>query len=73
MIKVSIEVDSGTARSGMAVRAGSISRALSIAETLYPGAHIRVVFPIEPEAFFVGDPAATPGPVEFEMPERAAG
>jgi hypothetical protein len=61
VVRVSIEVDSGAARFGFAVRAESIRQALSIAETLYPGADARVIFPIEPEGFFDEDPAATPG------------
>ena len=67
MVRVSIEVDSGAARFGLAVRAESIRQALSIAEVLYPGADARVVFPIDPEGFFDEDPAATPGPDGLEM------
>jgi hypothetical protein len=46
---------------------------LSIAEALYPGADARVVFPIEPEGFFVEEPAATPGPIGTEMVQGVAG
>lgn len=74
MIKVSVEVNNGgVARFGLSVRAESIGRAVSIAESLYPGSKTRVVFPIEPETFFVEDPAAMAGPVELEMPESVAG
>jgi hypothetical protein len=73
MLRVAIEVVSGTARFGMAVRAESIRRALDIAEALYPGAVAQLIFPIEPEGFFVEDPAATPGPVELEIPHNVAG
>ena len=73
MVRVSIEVDSGAGRFGLEVRAESIARALSIAEALYSGADARVVFPIEPEGFFVEDPAATPGPVGLEVLESLAG
>ncbi len=73
MVWVSIEVDSGAGRFGLEVRAESIARALSIAKALYPGADARVVFPIEPEGFFVEDSAATPGPVGLEMTQGVAG
>jgi len=66
-------VDTGAARFGLAVRAESIGRALSLAETLYPGADVRLVSSIEPEGFFVEDPAATPGPVGLEVLESLAG
>ena len=55
------------------VRAESIERALGIAEALYPGVDTRLVFPIEPEGFFVEDPAAAPEPVEPEMAQGVAG
>jgi hypothetical protein len=45
----------------------------SIARTLYPGAQIRVIFPIEPECFFVIDSAATVESVELETPQTTAG
>ena len=73
MVRVSIEVDTGAARFGLTVRAESIGRALGLAKALYPGADARVVFPIEPEGFFVEDPAATPGPVGLEVLESVAG
>ena len=73
MVRVSIEVDTGAARFGLAVRAESIGRALSLAETLFPGADVRLVSSIEPEGFFVEDPAARPGPVRPEMAWDVAG
>lgn len=73
MVRVSIEVHRDTSRLVMVVRAESIRRALSIAQALHPDADVRLVLPIEPEGFFVEDPAATPGPVGLEMLERAAG
>jgi hypothetical protein len=66
-------VDTGAARFGLTVRAESIGRALDLAEALHPGADVRLVFPIEPEGFFVEDPAATPGPVGLEVLESVAG
>ena len=73
MIQVSIEVGSGAACFRLAVRAESIGRAVSIVKTRYPGGNVRMVFPIEPAAFFVKDLLAAAGPVEIEMPESIAG
>jgi len=58
MIKVSIEVHSGTARFAVAVQAKSIQRALSIVAARYPEGVARVKFPIDQERFFVEDAAA---------------
>jgi hypothetical protein len=70
MIEFSIEVGNGAARFGVAVRAESSRRAV---ETRYPDADVRVVYPIDPEAFFVREPAASACSFEFEMPESVAG
>jgi hypothetical protein len=72
MVRVSIEVRNGAARLNVMVRAKSIRRALSIAGNRYPGSDVRVRFPIDPESFFVKDPAATEGPIVFEKRERIA-
>jgi hypothetical protein len=67
MIRVSIDVDAG--RSRLTVRAGSIRRALEVAEDQNPGCTLRVVFPLDPETFFVRDEAAEVG---SEVAEIAA-
>ena len=59
MIEVSVEVREGAAPVRVTVRAESITRAISIIEERHPGRDVRVVFPIEPEDFFVGDPNET--------------
>ena len=58
MVKVSIEVYSGTARCAVAIKAQSIQQALSIVAARYPSNASRVKFPINPESFFVEDSAA---------------
>jgi hypothetical protein len=73
MIEVLVEVGNDAARFGVAVRAESIQRAVGIAKVYYPGADARVAYPIDPEAFFVREPAAPAGLVELRMPESAAG
>jgi hypothetical protein len=72
VVRVSIEVRNGAARFNVAVLAGSIRRALSIAENRYPGSDVKVEFPIDPNDFFVKDPAAKEGPIEFKKRGRMA-
>ncbi len=73
MIKVSFEVGSGSASFGVAVRAESIRQAVDVAEARYPGCDVRLVFPIDPESFFVRGPAGAAGTIELEIPENIAG
>jgi hypothetical protein len=55
MKKIAIEVRSSAARFKVALLAESIEGALEIARRYNPGKECRVVFPIDPESFFVGD------------------
>jgi hypothetical protein len=56
MIRISIEVSRGAAlKSKVAVQAESIKDALESARRYNPGKDCKVVFPIDPEDFFVGD------------------
>ena len=55
MIRISVQVSSGTARFEVAVQAESIERALEIAARQNPGKGCEVTFPIDPETFFVED------------------
>ena len=68
MVRVTVDIESGTARYRVAVQAESSRRALKIVEGLNPGRDFQVTFPIAPETFFVRDPAATVGPVGREKP-----
>ena len=67
MVRVSIDVDAG--RSRLSVRAGSIRRAMEVAEEQNPGCALRVVFPLDPETFFVREEAVGVG---SEVAEIAA-
>ena len=58
MIRISVEVSSGAARFRVMVQAESIERALEIARRHNPDKECRVTFPLDPETFFVEDPAA---------------
>ena len=54
MVRVFIEVECGVAgTTAMAVTAESIMRALEIAGERNPGCALNVVFPLDPDTFFV--------------------
>jgi hypothetical protein len=54
MIRVCIEVDRDTANpTTLFVRAASIVRALEVAGAQNPGCALKVVFPLDPDTFFV--------------------
>ena len=72
MVKVSVEVRSGAARFRVCVQARSIRSALGLVGARYPRGEFGVVFPIEPEGFFVDGPAAPAGMVETEHREKLA-
>ena len=61
MIRVLVEVRSGTTRFRATVWAEGIAQALNLVDASYPDAETRVLFPIEPEAFFARGSAGTPG------------
>ena len=64
MAKISGEVRCGTARSRWGMKAKSINRALGPVGGRYPEGEIRVLLLIEPERFFVEEPAAVVGIVD---------
>jgi hypothetical protein len=66
MVKVSVGVRSGTARFRVSVQAESIRRALGLVGARYPHGEVRLVFPVETEGFFVGQPTAVAGMVGAE-------
>ena len=61
MIQVSVEVREGAVPFRVAVQAESIGRAVSVIEGRHPGREVRVVFPIDPEEFFLGGSEKTGG------------
>jgi hypothetical protein len=61
MIRVSMEVREGTALSRATVQAKSIREAVSITRERYPGRDVQVIFPIDPEDFFIEGPAEENG------------
>ena len=61
MIRVSMEVREETALSRATVQAESISEAVNITRRRYPGRDVRVMFPIDPEDYFIEGPAEENG------------
>ena len=59
MIRISVNVSSGTSRFSVAIQAESIERALEIVAGQNPGKKYEVAFPIDPETFFVDDSVGT--------------
>ncbi len=55
MIRVFVEVHEEAAPRRVEVRAGSISQAVRTIEKGHPGRTVQVVFPIDPEEFFIED------------------
>ena len=72
MVKVSIVVRNGAAHFNVAVKAQSIERAVSVVRGSYPGCAVRVKFPIDPEGFFMNEPAPRTGIVEVDQPDLLA-
>ena len=60
MFQVLLEVYSGALPFIVSVRAESLLRAVDVTKDSYPGSDVRVVFPIDPEEFFVKE-VDTPG------------
>lgn len=69
MVGTLIQVESDNARIVVVVRAESIQQAVGLAEGRYPGNRIRLVFPLDPETFFVRGSGAEAGLVELEASE----
>ena len=59
MIRISVQVSSGTTRFRVAIQAESIEQALESAARQNPGKECEVTFPINPDSIFVEDSVAT--------------
>jgi hypothetical protein len=70
MVRVSIEVGSGVARFRVGIQACSIQRAVSLVQRLYSTSDDRVIFPIDPEGFFVEDTLGAEGLIEGAKPQE---
>jgi hypothetical protein len=72
MVRIRILIQEGASSFGVSVQAQSIRRAVEIAAARYPGADLRVSFPIDAEAYFVEKPGARPARLGCGEPERMA-
>ena len=72
LVRISVEVRSGTARFRVGVQAKSIRKALGMVGGRYPHGEVRVLFPIEPEGFFVHEPSAPARVVGHEQIDQEA-
>lgn len=72
MIRVSVEVSSRVGSDfRVMVCAQTIGRALSMANHHYPDSEIRIVFPIDPDTFFAGEPVPVSGLIQEMLDETA--
>jgi hypothetical protein len=73
MVRLSVEVCSGSTSFRATVWAEDIKQALSLVKDCYPRTEVNVIFPIEPEDFFVEEDVHLSGVVHAEIPEEAVG
>jgi ribosomal protein L11 len=73
MICVTVEIREGAITRQVRVTAPSITRALRIAGDGMPGHRVRLVFPIDPEAFFVLEITTTGRLPEMERVDGSPG
>ena len=71
MIRASIEVGNETGCFSVVVCAEYIEQAVRFVTDVYPGCAVRVKFPLDPETFFVEDPAVEMGMPALATPEEA--
>ena len=72
MVNVLIEVRNGTDHFNVPVKAQSIQQAANVVRVSYPDCGVRVKFPIDPEGFFVNEPAPRAAMVGIDQLELLA-
>jgi hypothetical protein len=70
VVRVSIEVRNGATRFRVGVQTASIQGAISLVKAYYFAADVRVIFPIDPECFFVKDAIAKEGLIRRGRPQE---
>jgi hypothetical protein len=70
VVRVSIEVRNSATRFRVGVQATSIQGAISLVKAFYFAEDIRVIFPIDPEGFFVKEAIAKEGLIERGKPQE---
>jgi hypothetical protein len=69
-VRTSVEVRCGPERFRVGAQAQSIEGAVNLVKGLYSTKDVKVVFPIDPEGFFVGDSLAAEGLIERDKPQE---
>jgi hypothetical protein len=64
VVRVLVEVRNGAARFRVGVQASSIQSALNLVKGIHSTKDVKVVFPIDPEGFFVTDALVAEGLVQ---------
>ena len=72
MVRIWVQVRSGTARFRVGVQAPSIRMALSLLGGRYPQGEVGVAFPIAPGGFFVDEPSGSVRVIGDELIQEAA-
>jgi hypothetical protein len=72
MLRISVDVGNGVNRSRVSVQAESIRQALYLVQKRYPKSDIQLVFPLDPESFFVEELSARSGIVGVYKPVATA-
>ena len=72
MIRVSVEMRSGSARFRVSVRAENDRRALGLVDGRYPRGEVRVGFPVEPEGFLVSESSVPTRTIGYERTYEVA-
>ena len=70
MVRVSVEVRNGAAHFRVGVQASSIKRAINLVKAFYSACDVRVIFPIDPEGFFVEDALGAEELIESGKPQE---
>jgi len=71
VVRVSVEVGGDAGHFRMLVEAESIERAVSLARECYPGLEVKVIFPMDPKAFFVEASHPVAGSMWLKRENRA--
>jgi len=70
VIRVSVEVRNKAAHFRVGIQASSINRAINLVKAFYSSCDVRVIFPIDPEGFFVEDALGAEGLIERGKPQE---
>jgi hypothetical protein len=70
VVRVSVEVRNKATHFRIGVQASSINRAISLVKAFYSACDVRVIFPIDPEGFFIEDALGAERLIERSKPQE---